>query len=255
MIDPDFPVLDELQRIDFPAPDESNADGIIASGGNLSPGMLLSAYSQGAFPWYSENEPILWWNPNPRCVLFPEKLHVSKRMERTLRSGRFVIRSDSSFKAVIKNCAGIKRRHEEGTWIDDDIISGYCQLHELGWAHSIEAWLPADELGSEIVEQRGGGGLHFADDGMALVGGLYGISLGHCFFGESMFSKVADASKAAFISMVRVLSRAEIEIIDCQMTTPHLTSLGAEEISRTQYMHKLNELKSYPDLRGQWRLF
>lgn len=236
MADPDFPVLDEFQRIDFPGPNESNEDGIIASGGNLSPGMLLSAYSQGVFPWYNEDEPILWWNPNPRCVLFPEKLHVSMRMERKLRNGHFVVRSDSNFNEVIKNCAGIKRRHEDGTWINTDIIKSYGKLHELGWAHSIEAFIPSES-------------------GMVLAGGLYGVSLGRCFFGESMFSSVTDASKTAFINMVRALAALGIEMIDCQISTPHLLSLGAEDIPRTEYMRMLDSLLQFPDLKGKWKLF
>ena len=237
MEDPDFPVLDEFQRIDFPGPEEATEEGIIACGGNLSPGMLLSAYSQGAFPWFSGDEPILWWNPDPRCVLFPQKLHVSKRMERKLRSGNFILRSDTRFDDVIKSCAGIKRRHEDGTWISDDIIDGYSSLHKLGWAHSIETYNTSND--GELV----------------LVGGLYGISLGRCFFGESMFSSVTDASKAAFISMVRALSSLGIELVDCQIATPHLLSLGAEEISRNEYMKFLDDLLQYPDLKGIWKLF
>jgi len=254
LIDKDFPVLDEHQRLEFPAPNEANEDGIIAAGGNLSPGMLLSAYSQGAFPWYSGNEPILWWNPDPRCVLYPEKLHVSKRMKRTLRNGCFIFRSDTRFADVIRTCAGIKRRHEDGTWINPDIIAGYTELHALGWAHSIEAYMPAElvpeeELPEEKVSEM--------IDGIEyiLAGGLYGISLGRCFFGESMFSNVTDASKAAFISMVGALSALGIELVDCQIFTPHLASLGAEEISRKQYMSELDRLLDYPDLKGHWKLF
>jgi leucyl/phenylalanyl-tRNA--protein transferase len=236
LADPDFPILDEFQRIDFPGAGEANEDGIIASGGNLSPGMLLSAYSQGAFPWYGEDDPILWWNPDPRCVLFPEKLHVSSRMERKLRNGNFILRSDTDFREVIGSCAGIKRAHEEGTWINDDIIQSYCRMHELGWAHSIEAYIPSES-------------------GLILAGGLYGISLGHCFFGESMFSRYTDASKAAFISMVRALSSRGIKLIDCQISTPHLLSLGAEVITRKEYMKMLDSLLRFPDLRGNWNLF
>ncbi len=236
MIDPDFPELDEFQRIDFPDPEKAGPEGIIAAGGNLSPGMLLSAYSQGAFPWYGADEPVLWWNPDPRCVLFPGKLHVSKRMERKLRSGYFIMRSDTCFRDVITRCAGIKRRHESGTWIDDDIIEAYCRLHELGWAHSIETFI------------RSG-------DDFMLAGGLYGLSLGHCFFGESMFSEVSDASKAAFISMARALGSLGIEMIDCQLPTSHLMSLGAEELSRSRYMELLDEMLEFPALRGRWNLF
>ena len=250
MEDPDFPVFDEFQHIDFPLPDETNVEGIIAVGGNLSPGMLLSAYSQGAFPWYSDDEPILWWNPDPRCVLFPERLHVSNRMERKLRNGNFTIRSDTRFEDVIKSCAGITRRHEDGTWINSDIIRSYCSLFELGWAHSIEAWVPADTVAGEYRNS-----MQVSDDGYLLAGGLYGISLGRCFFGESMFSNITDASKAAFISMVRALYSLGIEIIDCQITTPHLLSLGAEEISRSEYMSRLADLQKHPDFRGRWKLF
>ncbi len=236
MADPDFPILDEFQRIEFPAPEKSTPDGVLAAGGNLSPGMLLSAYSQGAFPWYDENDPILWWNPDPRCVLFPEKLHVSKRMERKIRSGKFILRSDTCFKEVIKTCAGIERKHEIGTWINPDIIKGYYRLHELGWAHSIEAYVSSE-------------------NGPVLSGGLYGVSLGRCFFGESMFSAVTDSSKAAFIGMVRALSALGIELVDCQIMTPHLRSLGAEEIPRSEYIKMLDLLLQYPDLRGRWKLF
>lgn len=237
MTDPDFPWLHEEQRIQFPDPRESETGNVVAAGGNLSPGVLLSAYSQGAFPWYDdEAEPILWWNPDPRCVLYPDRLHVSKRMQRTLKSGKFIIKSDTAFRDVITSCAVIKRKHEDGTWINPDIIESYCSLHELGWAHSIESY-----------EAR--------EDGETLLGGLYGISLGKCFFGESMFSAAADASKAAFISMVRALGNSGIELIDCQITTPHLVSLGAEEISRTEYLNSLDNLLQYPDLRGRWELF
>ena len=250
MEDPDFPVLDESQRIEFPLPDDATPEGIIAAGGNLSPGMLLSAYSQGAFPWYSDDDPILWWNPDPRCVLYPAKLHVSKRMERKLRGESFILSSDTCFEAVIRSCSGINRRHEDGTWISDDIIKAYCSLHELGWAHSIETWVEEDSAGD-----TGAFAVPLKRDGLILAGGLYGISLGRCFFGESMFSNLTDASKAAFVSMVRALSDLGIEIIDCQIATDHLLSLGAEDISREEYMNILNELLQYPDLRGNWKLF
>lgn len=248
MEDPDFPFLNEFQRIDFPGPHEATDEGIVASGGNLSPGMLLSAYSQGVFPWYGEDDPILWWNPDPRCVLLPEKLHVSKRMERTLRSGKFVLRSDTCFKDVISICAGIKRSHEDGTWINTDIIRSYSLLHDLGWAHSIEVFAPADNNESSNSSTE-------LPSELELVGGLYGISLGRCFFGESMFSRKPDASKAAFIGMAKTLASRGIEMIDAQISTPHLCSLGAEEISRSDYMNKLDSLLQYPDLKGPWKLF
>lgn len=232
MADPDFPYINDEERIKFPNPEEANKDGIIACGGNLSPGMLLSAYSQGIFPWYNEGEPILWWNPDPRCVLYPAKLHVSKRMKRRMRTSGFVLKSDTCFRDVISTCAGIKRRHEDGTWINSEMIEAYCALYERGWAHSIEVF----------------------SDGK-LAGGLYGLSLGRCFFGESMFSHIADASKTAFIGLARAASWLGIEIIDCQLTTSHLQSFGAEEISRKEYMNQLASLLQYPDLTGPWRLF
>ena len=234
MADPDFPFLSENQYFEFPDLSKVSPEGILASGGNLSPGMLLSAYSQGAFPWYSEGEPILWWNPDPRCVLFPSSLHVSRRTARRIRTCGFVLRSDSCFDRVISHCANIKRKHEEGTWINPDIIDSYTVLHEKGWAHSVEV---------------------FDESGSTLIGGLYGISMGRVFFGESMFSSEDDASKIAFFHMVNKLEALDIELIDCQISTPHLLSLGAEEIPRSDYMELLADLLDYPDLKGKWNLF
>ena len=240
-----MPIFALNEKIEFPPVGLAERNGILAVGGDLSPQRLLLAYSLGIFPWYGSGEPLLWWSPDPRCVLFPENLHVSKRMERKLRSGNFILRSDTCFREVITSCAGIKRKHEKGTWINPDIISAYCRLHDLGWAHSIEAFIPDDSpapgTGDTPVLQ--------------VAGGLYGISLGRCFFGESMFSSVSDASKAAFISMVRALGALGIEIIDCQLPTPHLLSLGAEEIHRSEYMDMLERLLEDPDLRGRWKLF
>jgi leucyl/phenylalanyl-tRNA--protein transferase len=155
-------------------------------------------------------------------------------MERTLKTGKFILKSDTRFREVISACSTIERRHEKGTWINKDIIEAYCTLHEMGWAHSIEV---------------------FTDDASAPVGGLYGISMGRLFFGESMFSRHPDASKAALICGVRTMSGLGIEIIDCQLPTPHLLSLGAEEITRYDYMGRLETLLNYPDLRGKWTLF
>ena len=194
--------------------------------------MLLSAYGSGVFPWFNEGEPVLWWNPDPRCVIRPEKIHVSKRMRRRIKSAEFHVESDSCFEEVIRNCANIKRRHEDGTWINEEMIDAYCALHKLGYAHSIEVF-----------------------QGEELAGGLYGISLGRCFFGESMFSKTADASKTALISLARASIDIGIELIDCQLTTDHLLSLGAEEISRDSYLAELESLLKYPDKRGIWNIF
>ena len=180
--------------------------------------MLLSAYEQGLFPWYGENDPLLWHSPDPRCVIFPEKLRVSKSMKKILRQGKFRITFDEDFKGVIRNCAEIKRPGQDGTWIDNDIIQAYTELHRLGWAHSAEARC-----------------------GDVLAGGCYGIRLGKVFFGESMFSLVPNASKAAFLSLARILFDDGVALIDCQVPNPHLFSLGAEEISRKDFLELLGK--------------
>lgn len=190
--------------------------GIGASGGNLSPGMLLSAYEQGYFPWYSAGDPLLWWSPDPRFVLFPEKLHVSSSMKKVLRRGDFEIRFDSAFPAVIRSCSEIERPGQDGTWIVDDMIGAYCALHALGWVHSAEAYR----------------------DG-ALVGGCYGMRLGNAFFGESMFARAPNASKAAFITLALTLFSDGVRFIDCQVPTGHLGSLGAEEVPRRSFIRAL----------------
>jgi leucyl/phenylalanyl-tRNA--protein transferase len=215
--DPSFPYLEENCRFDFPKPVEGNDDSVIAAGGNLSPGMLLSAYEQGLFPWYSEGDPILWQSPDPRFVIFPENLHVSRSMQKLLRQNRFRITIDEDFESVIRNCAEIDRPGQDGTWINSDIIDAYTEMHRLGWAHSAEAWLPNGEL----------------------AGGCYGIRINTVFFGESMFSRVSNASKAAFLTFARHLVNNGVELIDCQVYTPYLESLGAAMISRSVFLDVL----------------
>jgi leucyl/phenylalanyl-tRNA--protein transferase len=224
-----FPYLAENQ--DFPFPDPSTADdhGIVCMGGNLSPGMLLSAYRRGLFPWFSEDEPILWWSPDPRFVLFPDTLHVSRTMIKILRRGRFELSLDRDFPAVIKACAASPRRGQDGTWITDDMIDAYIELHRLGLAHSAEARINGE-----------------------LVGGLYGVSLGAVFFGESMFSRADDASKAAFIPLVWRLREEGFTLIDSQVYTDHLAGLGARKIPRTEYLRLLAERLKEPTRRGDW---
>lgn len=224
-----FPYLAEDQ--DFPFPDPSTADehGIVCMGGNLSPGMLLSAYRRGLFPWFSEDEPILWWSPDPRFVLFPDNLHVSRTMIKILRHRRFELTLDRDFPAVIKACAASPRRGQKGTWITDDMIEAYIELHRLGLAHSAEARIDGE-----------------------LVGGLYGVSLGSVFFGESMFSHADDASKAAFIPLVWRLREEGFTLIDSQVYTDHLAGLGAQEIPRTDYLRFLAERLRGPTRRGDW---
>jgi leucyl/phenylalanyl-tRNA--protein transferase len=210
--DPDFPFLAENERFQFPDPNRASHN-IVAVGGNLSPGMLLSAYEQGIFPWYNEDDPILWQSPDPRFLIFPEKLHVSGSMERVFRRGDFRLTFDTDFEGVIQGCAAVYRPGQEGTWISGDIIDAYTALHRLGWAHSAEAW-----------------------QGDNLVGGCYGIRLGRIFVGESMFALLPNASKAAFLSLARHLFADGLRFIDCQVHTPHLESLGGEIMPRKKFI-------------------
>ena len=205
-------------------------NGLLAAGGDLSPERLLLAYRHGIFPWFSEGQPILWWSPDPRMVLFPDELKVSRSLAKTLKKRPFEMRADTAFRAVMECCAA-PRLGEPGTWISTDMIAAYTRLHELGLAHSVEAW-----------------------HGNELVGGLYGIALGRMFYGESMFSRANDASKIAFVHLVRQLERWGFGMIDCQMKTAHLSSLGAREIPREEFARRLDELLDYPDTPGHWRL-
>ena len=231
--EPPFPYLGE--EVDFPFPEASEADerGVLCSGGNLSPGLLLSAYRRGVFPWYNEGEPILWWSPDPRFVLFPEELHASatmlKIMRRAAREPSFELALDRDFPAVIRACSAVPRAGQRGTWITPAMIEAYVELNRLGLAHSVEA-------------RRSG----------KLVGGLYGVSLGSAFFGESMFSLEDDASKAAFIPLVWRLREEGFTLVDSQVYTDHLAGLGAREIPRDEYLRHLPERLAAPTRRGDW---
>lgn len=189
----------------------SEPDGLLAVGGCLSTQRIINAYSQGIFPWYSNEDPILWWSPDPRLVIYPDKLHISKSLKKTLRKQIFQIKFDTSFPEVIKACA-TPRSHESGTWLTSEMQAAYIRLHNEGYAHSVEAWHDNQ-----------------------LVGGLYGIAVGQVFFGESMFHHKTDASKVAFIGLVKQLACWGYRLIDCQVHTPHLVSLGAENISRSRF--------------------
>jgi len=197
-------------------------NGLLAAGGDLSPERLLAAYRQGIFPWYSEGQPILWWSPDPRMVLFPDELKISRSLAKRLRNSDYEVRFDMAFRDVMLACAETQRPQQDGTWITADIIDAYCKLHELGYAHSAETWI----------------------DGR-LMGGVYGVAIGHMFYGESMFHHVADASKIAFVHMVQRLKQQGFELIDCQMKTSHLASLGAREITRAEFSQRLAELVNY----------
>ena len=215
----------------FPDPEASEPGGLLAVGGDLSPERLLLDYSAGIFPWYSEGQPILWHSPRSRAVLRPSALHVSRSLRKTLRRGTFEVRLDSSFAEVIRACAEIPRKDAEGTWITSDMIRAYQRLHALGYAHCAEAWA----------------------DGV-LVGGMYGVSLGGAFFGESMFASRTDASKVALVTLMRQLERWNFDFLDCQMPSAHLERFGAELWPRARFLEALARAKEKQTRRGSWRL-
>lgn len=214
----------------FPDVEESTEEGIVAVGGDLSVERLILAYSRGIFPWYSsDRSPILWWSPDPRFVLFPENLIVSKSMRPYFNQNKFKVTWDQNFEDVIKNCQKIDREDQPGTWITSKMLAAYIQLHKKGYAHSVEVWLENE-----------------------LVGGLYGISLGKVFFGESMFAKVSNASKFGFISLVNQLKQKGFLLIDCQQETKHLESLGANAIKRKDFIDILNDNNIEETYIGSW---
>jgi leucyl/phenylalanyl-tRNA--protein transferase len=217
------------EDIIFPPVHLAEESGILAVGGDLSPERLIEAYRRGIFPWYSDDDPIIWWSPNPRFVLFPDDLQVSKTMRQVLRRNIFRITCDRDFRAVIQGCREPRKR-ERGTWITDEMLEAYVRLHELGIAHSVEAWQDGE-----------------------LAGGLYGLSLGRCFFGESMLTRTDNASKAAFITLTKKLMELQFVIIDCQVYTAHLESLGAVHIGREEYLDILEEGLKGETMRGSWK--
>jgi leucyl/phenylalanyl-tRNA--protein transferase len=208
-------------------------NGLLAAGADLAPERLLAAYRQGIFPWYSEGEPLLWWSPDPRMVLIPSALKISRSLAKTLRNRDYEIRFDSAFAAVIQGCsargAAAPAAEGGGTWITADMRAAYQRLHELGYAHSAETWI----------------------DG-ALAGGLYGVAIGRMFYGESMFTRARDASKIAMVHLVRRLQSQGYGMIDCQMHTPHLASLGARPIPRSEFLRRLRELVDYAMTPTKW---
>ncbi len=221
-----FELTDDLV---FPHPRMANHDGLLAIGGDLSIERLLLAYSNGIFPWYDENSPILWWSPNPRMVLFPEKLRISKSLKQTISSKKFTVTIDSDFKNVIAACAEMRRHGQDGTWIVTEMQQAYTNLHHEGFAHSVETW-----------------------HDKKLVGGLYGVSLGRMFFGESMFHCERDASKVALYYLIEKLKAWHFNAIDVQQDTPHLKSLGAEVISLGDFLELLKNSLKYPTIKGKW---
>jgi leucyl/phenylalanyl-tRNA--protein transferase len=219
-------VLD--QDITFPPAELASQEGIVAVGGDLSPQRLLNAYANGIFPWYSEGEPILWWSPSPRMVLFPKEVHISRSMKRLLNKNPFSLTFDRNFREVIENCR-LPRKKQPSTWITEEMRDAYVRLHELGFAHSAEVWQDKQ-----------------------LVGGIYGISLGKCFFGESMFSKKSNTSKFVFIKLAQQLVKMEFLVLDCQVPSEHLKSLGARAIPRKDYLSLLKQGLKHKTLVGNW---
>ena len=215
----------------FPPVDLASPEGLLAIGGDLRSERLLQAYRTGIFPWYNEGQPILWWSPDPRAVLYPTQLKLSRSLKKTLRQRQFHVTLDQAFVQVMQACAAPRaRRPEEGTWITPEMVAAYSRLHQQGHAHSVEAWR-----------------------GKELVGGLYGVALGGVFFGESMFTRATDASKVAFVHLVQQLQHWGFSLIDCQVSSAHLKTLGAQEIRRRRFMQELELALQQPHRPGPWR--
>ena len=215
----------------FPNPEEAEPEGIIAIGGDLSPARLINAYCSGIFPWFNEDEPILWWSLDPRMVLFPDEFRYSKSLQRTVRSGKYEVRIDTSFEQVMRHCSTVDRskQGQNGTWITEEMVEAYVRLHQLGLAHSFETYYQGE-----------------------MVGGLYGVSLGPFFFGESMFHTMTDASKVAFVRLVQFAREHHFRLIDAQQESTHLASLGARPIPRSEYLTELNAICSDNTVQGNW---
>lgn len=214
----------------FPSTQQAleSPNGLLAWGGDLEPERILNAYRAGIFPWYAEGQPLLWWSPAPRCVLFPGDVYVSRRTRRRFNSGRFRISADTAFNAVVRACSE-PRSGEDGTWITSDMVTAYTRLHHLGHAHSVEVW-----------------------EGRELAGGIYGLSIGRVFFGESMFSRATDASKIALIALCRHLQEQGIDLLDCQVGNPHLYRMGASDMDRDAFEQHLARRVGEPTGRGPW---
>jgi leucyl/phenylalanyl-tRNA---protein transferase len=224
-----MPVFHLTRYISFPPPELADENGLLAFGGDLQPQRLITAYRHGIFPWYTENDPILWWFPSPRLVLYPAELKIPRRLSRTMRQNPFRVTCDQAFAEVIAACADTRKLADKGTWITAEMQAAYTELHRLGYAHSVECW-----------------------QGDLLAGGLYGIRLDQVFFGESMFTKVTDASKIALICLVRQLTTLNIKLIDCQMTTQHLQRFGAREITGSTFQQQLQRLIRTTEPDGNW---
>lgn len=226
-----MPVFRLIDALVFPDPSRAEPSGLLAVGGDVRPERVLLGYRQGIFPWYSEGEPIWWHSPDPRFVLEPARLHVPRSLAKVLRRGDYSVRLDANFGAVIRNCAQRRRPRQQGTWITGDMLRAFEALHEEGWAHSAEAY-----------------------EGERLVGGLYGVSIGDVFFGESMYADAGDASKFAFVVLVRWLASQGVRLVDSQVRTEHVARFGGQDWRRARYLERLAELVDQPTRRGPWRL-
>jgi leucyl/phenylalanyl-tRNA--protein transferase len=224
---PVYRLSDDLR---FPDPEQASRDGLLAVDGDLRVERLLLAYRLGIFPWYDDDSPILWWSPPRRCVMDPTGFHVSRSLQRVLRQGHFTVTFDQAFPAVIRACAETRMTEGRRTWIVPAMIDAYCALHEAGFAHSAEAWFEGQ-----------------------LAGGIYGVSLGRAFFGESMFTQITNGSKVAFATLAKKLTEWEFSLIDCQITNPHLQRLGSYEISRKEFLRRLTYALTFPTRRGRWQ--
>jgi leucyl/phenylalanyl-tRNA---protein transferase len=226
-----MPIYRLTKEIVFPPPHHAEADGLLAVGGDLSSERLLLAYRMGIFPWYMEGQPILWWSPDPRLILEVGQLYISRRLRQTLKKGIFTITLDQAFAEVIHACATVPRKGQDGTWITPEMEKAYIRLHQMGFAHSAESWL-----------------------GEKLVGGIYGVSLGRAFFAESMFFLKTDASKVALAALVEHLKNSGFHMLDAQITSRHLLSLGAKEIPRSIFLRRLKKALEFPSIKGKWDL-
>jgi leucyl/phenylalanyl-tRNA--protein transferase len=224
-----MPLFRLSEKLEFPPAWLARSDGLLCIGGDLSSKRVLLAYEKGIFPWFSENEPLLWWSPDPRLVLFPENIHISKSLKKKIKRSPFDIKIDNAFEETIRSCAFVRKKRDEGTWIIPEMVAAYTKLHRLGYAHSIEAW-----------------------NDNKLVGGLYGVCIGGSFFGESMFSIESDASKIALVALANLLKNNNFDLIDCQVTTHHLLDMGAVEISRNSFLDIIQKSVKREDIKKIW---
>jgi leucyl/phenylalanyl-tRNA--protein transferase len=224
-----MPVFLLSDKIEFPPPYLASKAGLLAVGGDLSRERLLLAYRMGIFPWYSDGEPLLWWSPDPRLVLYPEEIRISKTLKKIIKQDKFHLTIDTAFDQVVNACAQIRIDKNEGTWIVQEMIDAYCRLHDAGFAPSVEAWYQGE-----------------------LAGGIYGVSLGKCFFGESMFSRISNASNITLVKLVEYLKTLSFDMLDCQITTEHLIRFGAREIQRDVFLKQLEQSLEATTRQGRW---